>query len=463
MKPITRCVLHNIGHHDLFIELFTKGGDRIGWCRPLSKSVAKIGEVLYKHIEQSTVSYFGQSSLRFEIDLSLPANTYRFEYNEKSRDSFIDRDTFELLRGEVMVRSVYAPLVQEIVLSHEPIEYLVGSPGRKQATRPKSLDEISQVLIFLITAGQDKSSPLYIAKVIQKIIALRWAQDDNIDESKYSIECEHVNTNPHSITPSQLLSLERRVVSLAATIAERHGEQWRDLFKLYLSVSTGTTFMISALTLTFAEWSPVVQTISSARHILACTPSSPSRVYRPKDKELASIKEWVAVDEVQLDSVALLAVNELRRWRTDYIEQRQLRPTELKESNKEAVFFHRKGLKEVLCVLVIIDRHGIEGDPGDLVAIRGINLEVSLPTGTLCAERNAIGTALCRFPRLERRDIQAVAVLSLDPSPKLANLGPCGACAEWLSKVHEVSPSLNIISFGSPEAERIFIKPALHI
>ena len=112
-------------------------------------------------------------------------------------------------------------------------------------------------------------------------------------------------------------------------------------------------------------------------------------------------------------------------------------------------------------MVVIKDRFAVEGPAGSLVAIRGINAEVSLPTGTLCAERNAIGTALCRFPRLERRDIMAVAVLSLEPS--LSKLGPCGACAEWLAKVQEVSPSLRIISFNGPEAKEAFVKPALHI
>ena len=98
-----------------------------------------------------------------------------------------------------------------------------------------------------------------------------------------------------------------------------------------------------------------------------------------------------------------LAIQELKLWRDDYLRQKQSRPPELKANHKhEEVFFHRKGLKEVLCVVVIKDRFAVEGPAGSLVAIRGINAEVSLPTGTLCAERNAIGTALCRFPRLER-------------------------------------------------------------
>ena len=53
--------------------------------------------------------------------------------------------------------------------------------------------------------------------------------------------------------------------------------------------------------------------------------------------------------------------------------------------------------------------------------------------------------------------------VAVEFEPSLSNLGPCGACAEWLAKVQEVSPSLRIISFNGPEAKEAFVKPALHI
>jgi len=44
---------------------------------------------------------------------------------------------------------------------------------------------------------------------------------------------------------------------------------------------------------------------------------------------------------------------------------------------------------------------------------RGINLEVSMPTGSLCSERNCIGTAIACDPSLKREHIKMIAVLSL--------------------------------------------------
>ena len=69
-----------------------------------------------------------------------------------------------------------------------------------------------------------------------------------------------------------------------------------------------------------------------------------------------------------------------------------------------AAFWHRKTKKVVLAVLLVVKN----GVPKTYV---GINLEVSMPTGSLCAERNAIGSALADDLSLHRNDLKVVAVL----------------------------------------------------
>lgn len=72
--------------------------------------------------------------------------------------------------------------------------------------------------------------------------------------------------------------------------------------------------------------------------------------------------------------------------------------------------------------------------------------QVSMPTGTLCAERNAIGNALAGDQTMCRSDMKGVAVLSIplnvaddkDDFVGLNPLDPCGACMEWLKKIAEV-------------------------
>lgn len=47
-----------------------------------------------------------------------------------------------------------------------------------------------------------------------------------------------------------------------------------------------------------------------------------------------------------------------------------------------------------------------------------------MPTGSLCAERNVIGTALASNPKLKREDLKCVAVLAVPQPSKKAALGP---------------------------------------
>ena len=49
---------------------------------------------------------------------------------------------------------------------------------------------------------------------------------------------------------------------------------------------------------------------------------------------------------------------------------------------------------------------------------RGMNMEVSMPTGSLCSERNVIGTALAADHTLHRREIKMIAVLSVELNKK---------------------------------------------
>ena len=75
-------------------------------------------------------------------------------------------------------------------------------------------------------------------------------------------------------------------------------------------------------------------------------------------------------------------------------------------------FWLRKTGKAVLAVLLT------RKPDGTCTYWRGMNVEVSMPTGTLCAERNAIGNALAADQSIERADMQAVAVLSVSLDPQ---------------------------------------------
>jgi cytidine deaminase len=102
------------------------------------------------------------------------------------------------------------------------------------------------------------------------------------------------------------------------------------------------------------------------------------------------------------DTRAQLVAQEMLRFKQEVLDHyRAGRCADL------ASFWLRKTKKPVLAVLMV------QKPGGDPVLYRGCNMEVSMPTGSLCAERNAIGSALAADLTLRRRDLKIVAVLSL--------------------------------------------------
>ena len=103
------------------------------------------------------------------------------------------------------------------------------------------------------------------------------------------------------------------------------------------------------------------------------------------------------------DQEVQLVVDEMRAFRNLFLE------TIDENSNDIKSFWLRKTKKPVLAVLLVSDaRNG-----GKPKLYRGSNMEVSMPTGSLCAERNVIGTALASNPGLKREDLKMVAVLAI--------------------------------------------------
>jgi len=136
-----------------------------------------------------------------------------------------------------------------------------------------------------------------------------------------------------------------------------------------------------------------------------------------EDIEVHSFEEMetepaTAVNETS-DTVTMV-VNEMNAFRKDFIST-------LKDGGRSDLrsFWLRKTKKPVLAVLLV------KKTDGQYILYRGTNMEVSMPTGSLCAERNVIGTALASDPGLKREDLMMVAVLSVQmPKEILPPPGP---------------------------------------
>ena len=78
---------------------------------------------------------------------------------------------------------------------------------------------------------------------------------------------------------------------------------------------------------------------------------------------------------------------------------------------------------------------------------RGTNMEVSMPTGSLCSERNVIGTALAADCTLHRHQLKMIAVLSVTLKP--SGLNNYSINSQPPLKRFRVNPTSNIPSSSS--------------
>ena len=166
-----------------------------------------------------------------------------------------------------------------------------------------------------------------------------------------------------------------------------------------------------------------------------------------------------------------LAVQKTLEFKTEFLAKITADKNELEK------FWLRKSRKIVLSVVLV------EATPGKYETFKGVNMEVSLPTGALCAERNALGNALTVLPTLQRNQIRIVTVVALYiPTPvdvehssnsttlvtdslssisledNLNPIWPCGVCSEWLRKITVHNSEFRVVSFKDASCSEYYVK-----
>lgn len=143
--------------------------------------------------------------------------------------------------------------------------------------------------------------------------------------------------------------------------------------------------------------------------------------------------EWWTMDQFGQNSAERAAAEELIKYVADW------------RSVPQDDFWQRKSGKPVLSVATC------RSQDGKLESYRGRNTEVSLPAGSLCAERAAIARAASEF----RFASELACIAVLDPSDKINPLWPCEVCQSWLSKLRAQSPEISVLAASSSDC-RLF-------
>lgn len=416
-------LVHNIGHHDVYLLACHDDGEFT--ARPRGLGVQTLTEPLSESVEVGEWEPTALDGRPHGVHLAHP-----IEYPRAATGQ--DRARQAEIRGEppsdlaqAVVTGAYFPVLAPVL--EEWLSTL--TPGW------------SPVLVLLATSPIESAlqgtGTAAIARTLARFVR---AVRDDVEV----VLAPEMTGNPHSFEglstyfPSQLRpcidTLRRRCVA-------QHGARWAERFRLRLSLSTGTTPVIQAVQSSLRTLRPETIHVPYARGW-----SAPGRWLDVHTHPFSRIDQRPAAPVADLeDRWASAAAEEIAQWRDEFIACRErVDESELND------FWHRKGRKAVLAVLVI-DRGGHPH------TIRSINLEVSLPTGTLCAERNAIGTALAQDPTLCRSSIRAIAVLSIDHGGAPNPLAPCGACREWLAKISEVNPDFKVVTFEDTSCRTAFV------
>ena len=306
-------------------------------------------------------------------------------------------------------------------------------------------------------------------------------------------------------------------------VARRWGDEWPRRFKLTMALCGGAPARLQALTAAFRDMQPYLLHVWRLKTFwhqgllrrddvdmqrweqaegappTRSTPDALRSFFAPGG--LTRHEQKVADEDARLVTGM---VQEMKKHRDVFLSMSH-------SKHELGEFWLRKTRKPVLAVLCVRRRRDGPDDAahGDAKPqyFRGVNLEVSMPTGSLCSERNAIGNALASDPALRRKDLFGIAVLSLGTGDVGATSGgaagggamsrdssfvnlaqvaagnggddlslcravgeggggrgdlnplrPCGACKEWLLKIAEVNPGFKVLMFGDVSCDDVYIK-----
>jgi len=212
---------------------------------------------------------------------------------------------------------------------------------------------------------------------------------------------ENISFVRHELLPA-VAKIRNRVVD------ERGSLNWAPRFKMALTSCDGAPARVATIQRSLRVYKP------TSVHVWQPKTFWQHRVLSRDDVEILpfAVTETVPpMPSTQAEGDVKRVVEETRRLKDDFYAKIVTKPNDM------ANFWHRKSRKVVVAVLLVRKNPRDEG-----TLYHGVNMEVSMPTGSLCAERNAIGAALTDDLGLMRSSLKLISVLGLDLPPRVLAL-----------------------------------------
>jgi len=494
--PGMEILIHNISHSDFLVRLReesvgngTESTGRSFLARPQFNAFRPVSDACLRELEHQeadghkagTVSAMSRYSVKYPIGIDLQgekksldgatipmggqesgdgaSQAWSLFHLKGSRDKVSPHgsELSEQATSVPRVVAVYLPLLAVVIP-----EWL-RTIKRRALTLPGSSSAPPRKVVVLVSgAGQPRNEKANPSD--NSTQGVGWLMERFIRLVHPEIEVVHIVSSSYGIfryddnvrfVKEQVLPV---IEAKRSEVVAAHGDEWSSRLKITVCLADGAPARISALNAAMRSYRP------DYIHVWRYKTFWDTQMLSEEDVESHTFKKLEmrpATHRSQLAELEKGLVQEMIRYKRQFEAVRESNEHEL------GTFWLRKTGKAVLAVLLTVKP---DGQP---TYWRGMNVEVSMPTGTLCAERNAIGNALAADQSVQRGDMQAVAVLSvsLDPTSnsrvesaeivEVANnpLDPCGACMEWLKKIAEVNPDFKVLTFTSTNCEKVFTTP----
>lgn len=464
MKP-HHVLVYNVTHSDLVLSIKSQGlsHDGLLFARPKFSSVESVGRWVADGLDPaSLLTTEDEKNDKYFVGFKMKSQLF-VPWSSIHLKGSLPIPPGSSAGAQTEVDAVFVPLAAQLIpswkkrievasVNHIFIVCGAGKPSDKSSSMNGNSTRPSADLIVQF---------LEVSRVVDEHTSVEIVDSSGYDLFDYD---ENVSFVRESLMPK--LEAIRRLVSV------NDQGSWRPFMDVTVSLTEGSSARLGALGAALRSYRPwyahlcQLKTFWHERRLL-------STDLRFHSFERVETTPPLVVTE--LSEEFQLVVRELVTYRDEFQRAAIARTSELQS------FWLRKSFRPILCVLLV------HSDGSNPKFYRGINLEVSQPTGSLCSERNAIGSALSDSPRLNRRDVKLVAVLALNlistsasrqssPATKRSRSesinngfelgegseinprGPCGACTEWLRKISEVNPDFKVMTFRDASCRECFVR-----
>jgi len=331
---------------------------------------------------------------------------------------FQDWDAFKLKDKDMATITDFRNSKSELVAVFFPmlavlvprwLNIVAGKNARRGIRDPHQ----TRKMLYLISGagtpfneGQDASgnSTKGVAKLAIHFLRQFYPQVEvNIIHS--GAEIFHYDANVHFVQKE----LKPKIEEVRRELSERYYDRWPRYMHLATTLTDGASARIAAISSSLRHLKP---DCLHMWHLKSFWHEYPN-VSGKKSEEDVEFHEFDKLEMTpptlvtETDANVKLLVKEMIAHKEEFERVRDNRD----RFHELDSFWLRKSKQPVLSVLMVKKK----GKAPKFY--RGINVEVSMPTGSLCSERNAIGSALSSDPSLCRKDLRMIAVLALGLDP----------------------------------------------